>query len=80
MDWDLPILKELTIQINFKRRDKTVFTGTTWVGYIGVLTGMKARAFSVSINYRQTHYGINSPIKGFMYNLYRFTYSYCDLR
>lgn len=72
MDWDLPILKELTIQINFKRRDKTVFTGTTWVGYIGVLTGMKARAFSVSINYRQTRYGINSPIKGFMYNLYRF--------
>jgi hypothetical protein len=71
MDWAMPILKKLTIQLEFQRNGKTVFTGTTWAGYIGILTGMKARAFSVSINYRQTHYGITSPKMSFIRNIYR---------
>ena len=71
MDWDMPILKELTIQVDFQRDGSTVFTGTTWAGYIGVLTGMRPLAFSASINYRRTREGSESPIKAFMRNIYR---------
>ena len=71
MDWDLPILKKLTIQLEFQRNGKTVFHGTTWAGYIGILTGMKARAFSVSINYRSTEEASSSPIKAFLRNIIR---------
>jgi hypothetical protein len=71
MDWDMPILKELTIQCEFQQDGVTVFTGTTWAGYIGILTGMKHEAFSTSINYRRTREGSESPTKAFIRNIYR---------
>tara|TARA_B100000795_G_scaffold269339_2_gene258439 strand:+ start:2953 stop:4056 length:1104 start_codon:yes stop_codon:yes gene_type:complete len=71
MDWAMPILKKLTIQVDFKQNNKTVFTGTTWAGYIGILTGMRPNSFSVSINYRQTREGNESPCKAFIRNIYR---------
>ena len=76
MDWAMPILKKLTIQLEFQKNGKTLFTGTTWAGYIGILTGMKARAFSVSINYRHTHGASVSPKRSFMRNIYRCALGY----
>lgn len=71
MDWDLPELKALTINVIFKKRGRVIFRGTTWAGYIGILTGMKPRAFSVSINYRSTPKSSTDPVKAFANNVYR---------
>jgi hypothetical protein len=45
-------LKNLTVQLDFRRGGKTVYRGTTFVGYGGLATGMKPGAFSVTINER----------------------------
>ncbi len=71
MDWDLPELKALTINVVYKSRGQVVFRGTTWAGYIGILTGMKPRSFSVSINYRRTRQCNDSPALAFSKNIYR---------
>ena len=77
MDWDLPILKKLTFQAKFKVKNKTLFTGTTWAGYIGMLTGMhhaqnkSEDTYSVSINYRQTPESYTTPYAEYLRNVYR---------
>jgi N-acylethanolamine-hydrolysing acid amidase len=55
MDWDMPSLKDLTIDIDFRMRGKTVFKATSWAGYVGILTGVSNRGFAVSVNYRSTN-------------------------
>lgn len=57
MDWEMPQLAALTIEVDFVRAGQILFTATTWAGYVGVLTGMKPNAFSVSVNYRRTAEG-----------------------
>ena len=54
MDWEMPDLKALTIEVEFWKDGKPLFISTTWPGYIGVLTGMKPFAFSSSVNFRVT--------------------------
>merc|ERR1712137_235126 len=54
MDWELPDLKALTIEIEFCRGEQTLFVCTTWPGYVGVLTGMRPGAYSCSVNFRVT--------------------------
>lgn len=54
MDWDMMELQALTIEVEFVKDGTTCFIGTTWAGYIGILTGMKPQGFSISINYRRT--------------------------
>ena len=67
MDWNLPILRKLTFQAKFKFKNKTLFTGTTWAGYLGILTGMRhpqtkeEEAYSISINYRRTPESYTTP-------------------
>jgi hypothetical protein len=63
MDWELDILRDLTIEVDFRRDNSTVFLATTWVGYIGVLTGMRMNTFSVSVNYRVIGDGFWTNIK-----------------
>jgi len=45
-------LKNSTIQVDFQRGGKTIFTATTFGGYLGVLTGMKPKAFSATVDTR----------------------------
>ena len=54
MDWDMPALAALTCEVDFVRGGALLFRATTWVGYVGVLTGLKPGAFSVAVNYRRT--------------------------
>jgi hypothetical protein len=54
MDWDDTFLRKLTVNVKFVKNKKVVFEGTTWVGYTGILTGVKPGIGSVSINYRRT--------------------------
>lgn len=56
MDWDKVIadcLCELTINVSFQRKSRTIYKATTWVGMIGLLTAMSPN-FGISLNYRHT--------------------------
>lgn len=58
MDWDDTILRKLTVDVKFVKNKKLIFEATTWVGYVGILTGVKPNLGSVSINYRRTGHSI----------------------
>ena len=53
-DWNVPeSVRAFIADVDYVRANKTVFTGTTAVGFVGVLNGIKRGAFSVSIDARQ---------------------------
>eukprot|EP00971_Amphidinium_carterae_P151987 3012356-Amphidinium_carterae.1 len=53
LDWDLPLkLREMLIDVEYRRGDKTVFVGSGIIGYVGVLTAMKPGGYSWSLNAR----------------------------
>jgi len=45
-------LKDMAIQIDFQTGGKTVFTSTSFAGYVGVLSGIKKGGFSATIDTR----------------------------
>jgi hypothetical protein len=45
-------LKNATLQVDFQKGGKTVFTATTFGGYLGVLSGMKPNGFSGTVDTR----------------------------
>ena len=53
MDWDLTLLKEITINVNFFKDGIKLFTCSTWAGYLGIFTGMKEN-WGIAVNYRRT--------------------------
>lgn len=57
MDWDMEILRKLTIQVEFQKQGKTIFISTQWVGFVGILTGMRCNEWSISLNYRHVYGG-----------------------
>ena len=71
MDWDMPELMPLTIEVVFVRGGQVVFSATTWAGYIGILTGVRPGGFSVSVNYRRSEGMNEQPLKAFAKNLQR---------
>ena len=48
------LLQNITLIANFQRGGKTIYTGTTYAGYVGLLTGQKPYKFSISLNERDT--------------------------
>eukprot|EP00944_MAST-04C_sp_MAST-4C-sp1_P006395 g6395.t1 len=53
LDWNVPYaLRKMAADVDFQRGNKTVFTGTTVVGFVGVFNGMKEGVFSGSIDAR----------------------------
>lgn len=55
MDWDDIFLKDITVNLRFMKNKKFIFEATSWVGYMGILTGVKHNVCSVSINYRRNN-------------------------
>jgi len=45
-------LKNMTIQVDYQKGGKTIFTATTFAGMVGVLSGIKPGVFSVTVNTR----------------------------
>jgi len=45
-------LRNMTIQVDYQKGGKTVFTATTFAGMVGVLSGIKSGAFSATIDTR----------------------------
>ncbi|KAL6080772.1 hypothetical protein STEG23_016045 [Scotinomys teguina] len=45
-------LKPLTVNLDFQKNNKTIFKATSFVGYVGMLTGFKPGLFSLTLNER----------------------------
>ena len=56
LDWTMDPLRELVVQLEFVRGSdpKVLATSVTYVGFIGVLTGVR-QDLSVSLNFRPSH-------------------------
>lgn len=56
MDWSGDVLRDLSINVDFVQNGKKLYTGTTFLCTVGLLTGMNYHEkdpFSVSLNYRK---------------------------
>lgn len=54
LDWNLEdVLRKYIITVDFQRAGKTVYTGTTVVGFVGLLHAVKPGAFAWSLNARR---------------------------
>lgn len=54
MDWANAIeLRALTVEIDFWRDKKPLYTCTTFAGYLGVLTAQRPGAYALAVNYRE---------------------------
>jgi hypothetical protein len=48
------LLQNLTLQVEFQKGGKTVYYGTTYAAYVGLLTGMAPGRFGISLNLRHS--------------------------
>lgn len=46
------LLRNMTITVDFQKGGKVVYTGTTFAGYIGLLTGQKPHGYTISLDER----------------------------
>lgn len=63
MDWPFPFLKDITVELDFQKGGKTVYKSVSWVGYVGVMTGVRPGHYSVALNYRSSNGTIYDNIK-----------------
>jgi len=52
LDYSIDGLKNITIQVDFQRNGTTIFSGTHFAGYVGILSGMRAGGWSVTVDER----------------------------
>jgi hypothetical protein len=53
LDWDIPELKSLVIDVSFCIGGAVVYQGVTFLGCVGLLTCMRPKAYSLSYNFRK---------------------------
>lgn len=41
LDWGMPVLRDLLIRVEYTREGRVVARAVTYVGYVGVLTGVR---------------------------------------
>ena len=52
LDYGVPDLNRITVVLDFQKGGKTVYKGTTFAGYFGLLTAMKPSRYTVSLDER----------------------------
>ena len=52
LDYNFHLLRSMIITVDFQQSGQTVYTGTTFAGYVGLLTGQKPNKFTVSLDER----------------------------
>lgn len=57
LDYGIAGLNKLAVAVNFTKAGRVVYRGVTFAGYVGLLTGVKEGAFSVSVDERWTANG-----------------------
>lgn len=50
LDYSIPGMRAVQIQAKFTRRGRVIYTGSTFLGYVGLPTGMRPGSFSISLN------------------------------
>ncbi|XP_072519185.1 N-acylsphingosine amidohydrolase (acid ceramidase) 1a [Salminus brasiliensis] len=45
-------LKPLVVNVDFRRKSRTVFKSTSFAGYVGILTGIRPKEFTLTMNER----------------------------
>lgn len=61
MDWGreqktAQVMRDCTIEVAYERDGREIYRGTTWIGFVGLLTGISRHAeqpYTVSLNYRR---------------------------
>mmetsp|Transcript_18669 Transcript_18669/g.26015 ORF Transcript_18669/g.26015 Transcript_18669/m.26015 type:complete len:507 (-) Transcript_18669:154-1674(-) len=53
LDWELSELQDITIDVTFTRQGRVLYHGTTWAGYVGMLTAVRPNGFALAINFRK---------------------------
>lgn len=48
------VLRNVTIIVDYQQNGTTIYTGTTFAGYVGLLSGQKPNGFTVTLNERDT--------------------------
>lgn len=68
LDYPIPGLRNLTAEVVFTRGDNVEYYGTTFLGYVGLLTGMRPHGWSVSVDERSQHYAniLDGPLDNIM--------------
>lgn len=54
LDFPFLSLKNVTATVEFQRKNKTIATGTTFVGFVGLFTAKRGKHFSVTMDGRYT--------------------------
>jgi N-acylethanolamine-hydrolysing acid amidase len=52
LDYGIGLLRDMAINVVFKKGNEIVYTGTTFAGYIGLMTAQKPNKFTISMNER----------------------------
>lgn len=52
LDYGIPGLNKISVNLDFQKNGKTTYKGTTFAGYIGLLTAFKPDGFSISVDER----------------------------
>lgn len=53
LDWELPLLKQLNIDVRVHRGGQLLYVATTWAGYIGILTAQRPGQYAAAVNFRE---------------------------
>lgn len=46
------MLRNITIRVDFIKKNQTVYSGVTYAGYVGLITGMKPKGFTMTLDER----------------------------
>ncbi|KAK7091648.1 N-acylethanolamine-hydrolyzing acid amidase-like [Littorina saxatilis] len=53
LDYDnADLLRNLTVNIHYKQGNETLYSGVTYAGYVGILTGQRPNGFTITIDQR----------------------------
>ena len=63
MEGIVPLLKKISISINFIKNGTTIYKAHTFAGFVGIFTGMKPYKYSITINQR---FALNGGFLGIM--------------
>jgi len=59
------LLRNITVGVNFKLGNQTLYSGVTYAGYMGLLTGQRPNGFTVTVDQR----GLEDRDTDFLYNV-----------
>ena len=54
MDWDMDLLRDAVINVEFWKRGVKICTAATFLGFVGFYTAMRENQFSVALNFRKS--------------------------